>query len=262
MTITNTTANNAIKKLLIVDDDAAIRHLVSKLFSNPKEYEVSVAEDGVKALTMLSSWTPDVIICDIMMPNMDGFELFINLKQDERLSVVPFLFISANSSNEDTIMGFGLGADDYITKPFHASDFIARIEEVLARGSTPSYDVNHPFKLYTSLVKDSIKEILRLLDVAYGFRNTLLGLEQTAAKPGMLVIEDKNRNSVGAIYISNGRVLNAVIEGQWGEESLFRIMDVSEGYLKYYPAFTNITPTPSVNKPITEVLQSVGYTKS
>ena len=116
--------------VLIVDDNPTnIDLLVSTLKG---EYRLGIAKSGVKALDYVARQTPDLILLDIMMPEMDGFEVCSRLKEDPQTAAIPIIFITAMSATTDKTKGFELGAVDYITKPFHAAEVVARVRTHLA----------------------------------------------------------------------------------------------------------------------------------
>jgi two-component system alkaline phosphatase synthesis response regulator PhoP len=113
-------------KILVVDDEAYIVEIVK--FNLEKEgYEVVVAHDGLKALDMVRTEEPDLIILDIMLPRMDGLEVCRLVKQDQALKAIPIIMLTAKGEEFDTILGLEMGADDYIKKPFSPREMIARV---------------------------------------------------------------------------------------------------------------------------------------
>ena len=118
--------NNSNKTLLIVDDMADNLKLLFRYLSNLK-YRVRVAKDGLDALTQVSYAKPHLILLDIMMPNLDGFETCRRLKADPETADIPVIFMSALSDTVDKVTGFEVGGVDYITKPFQYEEVIARV---------------------------------------------------------------------------------------------------------------------------------------
>lgn len=115
--------------ILLVDDEQRILiFLRSKLKASG--YEVITASNGAEALEQVRAQEPDLVVLDIMMPKMDGFE---TLKELRTFSPVPVIILSAKGTNEDKIKGLGLGADDYLAKPFSPDELVARIEAVKRR---------------------------------------------------------------------------------------------------------------------------------
>jgi CheY-like chemotaxis protein len=120
--------------ILIVDDNEDILFHLKLLLEN-NEYDVHTAKNGKKALKILSQFnkTPDLIISDIMMPVMDGYDFFEAVSDNPRWNRIPFLFLTAKSTPEDIRLGKLLGVDDYITKPFQKEDLIASISGKITR---------------------------------------------------------------------------------------------------------------------------------
>jgi CheY-like chemotaxis protein len=115
--------------ILLVDDDAALLEVTSIVLAS-EGYRVLTAEDGVEALRILGRETLDLVVLDIMLPRMSGFEV---LKKMREQSDVPVVLLTAKSQSVDKVVGLELGADDYITKPFDTKELQARIKAVLRR---------------------------------------------------------------------------------------------------------------------------------
>lgn len=118
------------QRILIAEDEADIRNIL-KLYLESEGFEVVQAQDGDQALRTAQREMPDLILLDVMMPNMDGFAVTQALRQ---YSQVPILILSARSQDADKILGLNLGADDYIAKPFNALEVVARVKAHLRRG--------------------------------------------------------------------------------------------------------------------------------
>lgn len=116
-------------KVLVVDDDPNISDLV-RLYLEKESYDVKTANDGKKGLDLFYQWTPDLIVLDVMMPQMDGWEVS---KQVRKVSSIPIIMLSARGETFDKVLSLELGADDYIVKPFEPKEFIARVKAVLRR---------------------------------------------------------------------------------------------------------------------------------
>lgn len=120
-------ADKSQASLLIVDDNPNNIQLLKAILSL-SGYRLIVAKDGVQALESVKSFLPDLIILDIMMPEMDGFEACQRLKENPETQNIPIIFLTAKSHIDDIMKGFELGAVDYITKPFSANELMARVE--------------------------------------------------------------------------------------------------------------------------------------
>jgi two-component system alkaline phosphatase synthesis response regulator PhoP len=122
-------------KILVVDDEIYIVHILD--FSLGMEgYEVVTALDGEQALEKLKQEKPDLIVLDIMMPKLDGYEVCKAIKSDPETRQIPVILLSAKGRNVDQKMGFDVGADDYITKPFSPRKLVERINQLLGQTVT------------------------------------------------------------------------------------------------------------------------------
>ncbi|QPJ84776.1 response regulator transcription factor [Sarcina sp. JB2] len=128
----------AEKKILIVDDEDHIRELL-KFNLEKNGYVVYVANDGLNGLKLAREKQVDLILLDLMLPGMDGFEVCKEIRRDNIISNVPIIMLTAKSEEIDKILGLELGADDYITKPFSIRELSARIKALLRR-SNVKYD--------------------------------------------------------------------------------------------------------------------------
>lgn len=117
------------KTILVVDDQPSLVRLVRDNLES-KQFKVTSANDGAKALDIVENERPDLVVLDVMMPGMDGYEVCRRIRE---FSTVPIIMLTARNDQEALIQGFEMGADDYITKPFHANELLARVEAVLRR---------------------------------------------------------------------------------------------------------------------------------
>jgi signal transduction histidine kinase len=113
--------------ILVVDDTTSNLEIISEALSDAG-YEVSIAIDGERALKQIQCSLPDLILLDLMMPGIDGFETCKRLKENPRSRDIPIIFMTASSNAEDKVKGFQLGAVDYITKPFQEAEVLARVQ--------------------------------------------------------------------------------------------------------------------------------------
>jgi two-component system alkaline phosphatase synthesis response regulator PhoP len=118
-----------MKTVLVVDDERNIVELV-RLYLEKEGFAVVTAADGEQALTQFERIDPDLVVLDLMLPKMDGFEV---CRQLRRRSDVPILMLTARSEDVDAIVGLELGADDYVTKPFNPRALVARVKAILRR---------------------------------------------------------------------------------------------------------------------------------
>ncbi len=128
------------KRILIADDEPAVRQLL-ELVLRSQGYEVFVTQNGDQLVRTAQEWIPDLVIVDLMMPQMDGYEAIRQLRNDTRTAHVPMLILTARSTAEDVVTGFDTGADDYVTKPFNIPELLARIRAHLRRAAqTPVHN--------------------------------------------------------------------------------------------------------------------------
>lgn len=122
-------------RILVVDDEP---EAVELLEFNLKQagYAVSTADDGAEALKKARAQIPDLILLDVMLPEMDGFEICKSLRLDATTAKIPIIMLTAKAAEIDRVLGLELGADDYLTKPFSPRELLLRIKKILARGQT------------------------------------------------------------------------------------------------------------------------------
>jgi len=142
------------KKLLLVDDDPHMILLV-KDYLEFRGYEVLTAGNGNQALDCLESFLPDMIICDVMMPEMDGYTFVEQVRQQKNLSWIPILFLSAKGQSQDRVQGLKKGADVYMVKPFEPEELIAQVESSLRHSERVSSQRVSP----ASQIPDSVHSL-------------------------------------------------------------------------------------------------------
>ena len=118
------------RKLLLIDDDPNLILLV-KDYLEFRGYNVDTAENGREALQVLDRNVPDMIICDIMMPEMDGYSLVKHIREESTTNRIPVLFLSAKGQSQDRVKGLSEGADIYMSKPFEPEELVAQVESSL-----------------------------------------------------------------------------------------------------------------------------------
>jgi two-component system response regulator ResD len=174
-----------MRKILIVDDEMEMRQLLRLYLM--QNYETSEAEDGYQALEKIRKDDYDLIILDIMMPHMDGWQ---TIEEVRKISDLPIIFLTAKGSTEDKVNGFSTGADDYLVKPFEEAELMARIEALLRR-TKPSSSKDEIIR-YNGLILDiSAREVIYdsqkinltqteydLLDILIHHRGKALSREQ------------------------------------------------------------------------------------
>jgi DNA-binding NarL/FixJ family response regulator len=121
-----------MKKILIVDDDVTLRTALSRYLSK-RGYAVQDAASAMEALATFEADPSDLIVSDVLMPEMDGFEFCRRLRTTRLGQLVPFIFLSSKAEVEDRVQGHSIGADDYVIKPFEPRELLAKIEAQLER---------------------------------------------------------------------------------------------------------------------------------
>ena len=124
------------KILIIEDEDVLVKKLADKL--NSEGYEAIAIKDGEIGLDMIRSEKPDLIVLDIMLPNLDGLSICRMVRHDKEVSDIPIIMLTARGTEVDKIVGLESGADDYVVKPFGLGEFLARVRAVLRRHVRPS----------------------------------------------------------------------------------------------------------------------------
>ena len=121
-----------MEKILIVDDELDCQTVLA-MFLESEGYEIESASSGVEALTRFKENPPDLVISDIVMPQMDGFELCRRLRASRLGQLIPFIFLSGQGELESRIEGYAIGADDYLVKPFEPEEILAKIKAQIDR---------------------------------------------------------------------------------------------------------------------------------
>jgi len=138
------------RKILVVDDEAKIRVLIRK-YAEFEGYIVTEAEDGITALDLLRKETFDIIVLDVMMPELDGFAV---CKELRKFTDTPVLMLSALGAEYDRIHGFELGVDDYVVKPFSPRELMMRLNVIISRHNSSREETPHEYAEFPGLLID------------------------------------------------------------------------------------------------------------
>ena len=150
------------KRILVVDDEQDLCEIL-QFNLNVAGYGTDVAFSAEEAIGKgIEQY--DLLLLDVMMPGLSGFELAQRLKTDEKTTHIPIIFITAKDAEDDTLQGFGLGADDYVTKPFSVREVVARVNAVLRRRPTPSPSPREGRMTCDGLVVDTISKTVTIDD--------------------------------------------------------------------------------------------------
>ena len=120
------------KKILVIDDTELMVRLTTDILTK-HGYEVVSASNGVDGIKMVASEKPDLVLLDVVMPGIDGFEVCKLLRKDESNNLIPIIMLTAQGNEEDKLVGLEIGADDYITKPFNPRELVSRVRNTLLR---------------------------------------------------------------------------------------------------------------------------------
>src|SRR3989338_11524198 len=134
-----------MKKILLIEDDTVMRENTAEILELA-QYQVTTAINGKKGVQIAKELHPDLIICDIMMPELDGYGVLHVLSKDPKTAAIPFIFLTAKAEKSELRRGMELGADDYLTKPFEENDLLKSIEvrlkkhDILKKEFTPTIE--------------------------------------------------------------------------------------------------------------------------
>ncbi|HEY9808572.1 MAG TPA: response regulator transcription factor [Halomicronema sp.] len=191
------------KRLLLIDDDPNLILLV-KDYLEFRGYEVITAENGREALELLDQEQPDMIICDVMMPEMDGYSFVRCVREDPRTSWIPVLFLSAKGQSQDRVKGLNTGADVYMVKPFEPEELVAQVESSLKQANRLM--IKHPNKN-----SDTPNKIIVSAEV---------DLTPTELKVVQLLAQGKANRQIAEIMNVSQRTIESHVSNMLGKTSL------------------------------------------
>jgi DNA-binding NarL/FixJ family response regulator len=205
-----------MKKILVIEDEPEMRRNIVALLRY-HEYQPVAAENGRQGIDLARREKPDLILCDVMMPEMDGYAVLQALHEDAALTPIPFIFLTAKGEKDDLRSGMNLGADDYLTKPVVNADLIQTIEARLRRcGQQAQREFKPDFSSATPLLKLGLtpRATEALLWLAQGKTNsdiaTILGItESTVKKHVQEIFEKLGVETRGAAAVRALEVLNS-----------------------------------------------------
>jgi DNA-binding NarL/FixJ family response regulator len=204
-----------MKKILVIEDEPEMRRNITTLLRF-QDYEPIAAENGRVGIEIARREQPDLILCDVMMPELDGYGVLRSLQADAKLALIPFIFLTAKGEKDDLRSGMNLGADDYLTKPVANDDLVLAIEARLSRSAQqakrefkPDFTSTQPL-LRLGLTPRASEALLWL---AQGKTNsdiaTILGItESTVKKHVQEIFEKLGVETRGAATVRALEVLN------------------------------------------------------
>jgi DNA-binding response OmpR family regulator len=186
--------------VLVADDDAWILRMVATVLEK-RGYSVETAVDGEDALARALAHPPDLLITDVMMPKIDGWSLVRQLRAHPELSMLPVIFLTALSSEDDRIRGFRLGADDYVTKPFRFEELDLRVAKTLRRTAQTMQETRE------QLAGTGLRGDLSQVGLS-----SLLVLIEMERKTGLLQLRAPEEGLTAQILVREGKVVHARID--------------------------------------------------
>jgi len=215
------------KRILIVDDEPAILRMVESLMER-HGHEVDMARNGLEGLQKALAIRPDLIITDVLMPEMDGWAFVRDLRARKELCLVPVIFLTALNSAKDRILGFRLGADDYLQKPFHLEELEIRVTRVLRRAARMAAEVEQ--MTAPASPQNAIGLNGKISQIGVSSVLTILEMER---KSGVLVLKGRK---TGRVFMKAGRALDAFFDGQpkpRGAAAVFEMLTWSDGLFEF-----------------------------
>ena len=185
-----------MKKVLIIEDNLEVRENTVEILEL-SGYDVSDAENGKVGVRKAIDEVPDIIICDIMMPELDGYGVLHLLSKNPITSSIPFIFLTAKSEKDDFRKGMNMGADDYITKPFDDTDLLTAIENRLKKSET----IKHKFSGDLEQVKSLLNVSSSLIELEKLSKNQTL---KEYAKKDFVYLESSYPRSI--YFVNSGQI--------------------------------------------------------
>lgn len=210
-------------KILLIEDNREMRENTAEILELAN-YETLTAENGKKGVSIAKAEKPELIICDIMMPELDGYQVLYILSKDPNTSTIPFIFLTAKADKKDMRKGMNLGADDYLTKPFEEMELLDAIESRLKKKKTIDLEFEH-----------NLESLNNFMDKARGM-NELEELSKnrkikTYKKKQIIYREDEYPNAL--YFISKGKVVESKMD-QNAKELITELYNEGD-FLGYLP---------------------------
>ncbi len=206
------------EKILVVDDNPSVLKLLNISLSKAG-YDVIEAENGEEAFEVANENLPDLIISDIMMPQMDGLELCWMIRENSKIPMVPFIFLTSFDDPETEVKGFRAGADKYLNKPIERKDLLEKVQELLSRKNKVNDVAKRELdnKGFGGDLSDlSIVELVQMLNLN--------------RKSGVLKIEAK---LAGEIYLKDGQLHAAKCLDLIGEQAVYKLVELQDGKFNF-----------------------------
>ncbi len=179
------------RKIVAIEDEPDILEVIEYNLSR-EGFQVVTASNGDEGLRAILSHAPDLVLLDLLLPGIDGLELCRKLKMERMTQHIPIIMVSAKGEESDIVLGLGVGADDYITKPFRPKELIARVRAVLRRSAAKQQEHEGDRLVLGALVIDSMRHEVRVDDRPITFTATEFRLlHLLASNPGRVFTRDQ-----------------------------------------------------------------------
>ena len=206
-----------MKTLLLIEDDTVLRETTAEILEL-EGYKVVVAANGKRGIEQARIMLPDIIICDIMMPELDGYDVFKLLSEDETTKKIPFIFMSAKTEIKDIRKGMDLGADDYLTKPVEEELLLSAIESRLAKSALLNESLIAEEKDNSESVDDVFEDISNIDDLKNYFCD--FGTTKVFKKGEIIYKESEKTNNIYLVY--KGKIKGVKID-EFGKELIITV---------------------------------------
>lgn len=209
-----------MKRVLVVDDDPLVCKLVAAGLEEAN-FAVKIVHDGKAAFDLARLLPFDLLVLDVVMPEMDGFQLLRELRSRPETAMVPVIFLTAQKADEDRVLGFKLGADDYLPKPFNIDELVMRVERILKHAPARKDRLAQKRSLEGTLDSVGLGPLLTLLEMEH--------------KSGLLRLS--NERSKAILYLKDGNVIRTRRNsgGLRNEEIVYDALHWTEGSFQFKP---------------------------
>ncbi|MCC5925949.1 MAG: hybrid sensor histidine kinase/response regulator [Bacteroidetes bacterium] len=222
-------------KILLVEDDPDVRQNLHDLLE-AESFDVRIAKNGKEGLTVAYEVVPDLILCDVMMPEMDGHEFYKRLSQDTQMASIPFVFLTAKADPTDQREAMDMGVDDYLTKPFTRERLLHAIETRLSKSNKISTNYNQQFdELRTTIAVSLPHELRTPLTGIMGFSEYLLDNIETTSREEIVEFLTMINNSAQRLnrLIENYITYSELQIKQYDAERMKHIVNVNLSLVEY-----------------------------
>ncbi len=210
-------AYNPCTKVMVIDDDPTTRSFLENILRK-SNYQTLQAQNGKAALNEILYERPDLIISDIIMPELGGFELCEKLRESPDTADIPFIFLSVKDDPADQLKGLRMGADEYLVKPFKSAEILQAVNRVMEKVSRLK-GLRADVDIEGSLARIGLIEVIQMIEFN--------------EKTGTLFLLSPSSSVKGAVYISEGKVVNAVSGELDGEEAFYELASQTDGFFKF-----------------------------